>query len=108
MPAPKRAKHAAPIEATPLRDQMRLNQEQAYSEAWEKSSIASGYSSMHGTLQAKVDIKASLTALPMPQNSAEGITDEQIARLEADVNMYEQQEKTVADANLKKIDEEER
>ena len=92
MPAPKRAKIAVPIvEATPLRDQMRLNQEQvAYSEAWEKSSIASGYTSMLGTHQARVDIKASLSSLPAPQSNAEGITDEQIARLEADVEMFEQ------------------
>jgi len=52
----------ANVAATPLRDQMRLNQEQAYSEAWEKSSIASGYTSTIG----RVDIKTSLSALPAP------------------------------------------
>ena len=71
--ASKRAKHqkageiVQAVAATPLRDQMRLNQEQAqYSEAWEKSSIASGYAS---TLGRVVDIKTSLSALPAPQNS---------------------------------------
>ena len=45
---------------------------------------------MLGTHQARVDIKASLSSLPAPQSNAEGITDEQIARLEADVEMFEQ------------------
>ena len=76
IPAPKRAKYAAKIEATPLRDQMSLNQDHVYQEAWEKSSIASGYSSFHGTSQIKVDIKASLSALPAPIVQSDSITDD--------------------------------
>ena len=113
--ASKRAKHQKASEivqavaATPLRDQMRLNQEQAqYSEAWEKSSIASGYTS---TLGRVVDIKTSLSALPAPQNSDKEnaeMADEQIARLEADVEMHEAREKGEADRERARIDEEER
>ena len=51
-PASKRPKKQVqpPVEATPLRDQMRLNQEvaMAHSEAWEKSSIYSGFTSSYG------------------------------------------------------------
>lgn len=88
-PTSKRAKHgkAEPVQAvaaTPLRDQMRLNQEQVYSEAWEKSSIASGYASTVG----RVDVKTQLNSLPAPSNTSKDnaeMADEQIARLEADV-----------------------
>ena len=69
---------------------MRLNQEQAYIEAWEKSSIASGYASTRGV----VDIKSQLNALPAPlRNTAKDnaeMADEQIARLEADVQEMQQ------------------
>jgi len=85
MPAPKRAKIG--VAETPLRDQMHLNLEQTHTEAWEKSSIASRYSSATGL--GRVDIKASLTSLPAPQNSTDAIADEQIARLEADIVMQE-------------------
>lgn len=46
MPAPKRPKLA--VNETPLRDQMRLNIDQTNTEAWEKSSFASGYTSTLG------------------------------------------------------------
>ena len=72
VPAAKRAKVMVP--ETPLRDQMHLNLEQPHSEAWEKSSIASRYSSATGL--GRVDIKASLTSLPAPKNSSDAIADE--------------------------------
>ena len=84
-PVVKRPKMAVPVSETPLRDQMRLNLlDQQQTEAWEKSSIASRYSSTMGQL-ARVNIKASLSALPAPSNSVDGIAEDQIARLEADI-----------------------
>lgn len=70
---------------------MLLNQDVGQHEAWEKSSIASGYTSVMGSSHARIDIKAKLSALPAPQNKVvQSITDDQIARLEADVAMTEQ------------------
>ena len=74
VPAPKRTKVAAVAE-TPLRDQMRLNLDQSHTEAWEKSSIASRYSSSTA-IAGRVNIKSSLSALPAPKNSSETIADE--------------------------------
>ena len=50
---------------------------------------------MYGGLQARFDIKASLSALPTPKNKTAdgGIAEDQIARLEAEVLMFEQEEK---------------
>ena len=57
---------------------MRLNLETAHGEAWEKSSIVSGYTSTFGNQPhlAKVDIKASLSALPAPETKSEALRDE--------------------------------
>ena len=64
---------------------------------------------MFGLNQARIDIKASLNALPTPKNnSADGITEDQIARLEAEVLMFEKEEKSVADQAQAQLDEEER
>ena len=97
-PSKRVKKSEVNVPETPLRDQMRLNMDPAhYSEAWEKSSIASRYSSASG-LVPRVDIKASLGAIPAPkQATSDSIADEQIARLEADIAMREQDEKTQAD-----------
>ena len=59
-------------------------------EAWERSSIASGFTSAYGGSQMRVDIKASLSALPAPKNDQMlSIKLDQIARLEADIEMLE-------------------
>ena len=58
-------------------------------EAWEKSSIASGFtSSMHSV--PRVDIKAQLSKLPAPkatETDLDMFVDEQIANLEAEVQV---------------------
>jgi len=57
---------------------------------------------------ARANIKASLSALPAPRNSTEMIAEDQIERLEAEVRMYELEEKSHADVAMTSIDEEER
>ena len=81
----------------------------AHSEAWEKSSIASGWTSTYnGANAALIDVKSHLQTLPAPRNTTEGIIHEQIARLEEDVNMHETEEKSKAELESKQIDEEDR
>ena len=107
MPAQKRPKFS--IEQTPLRDQMRLNQDVlGGQEAWERSSIASGFTSVNNGVP-RVDIRKCLSSLPAPnQKNLDSIRQEQLALLQASVDMQETETKARQDKENEDIDREEK
>jgi len=95
LPDPKRPKLTHPhpqAQQTPLRDQMNLNVDEGAREdtVWEKSSLASGYTTNSMFPLKAVDIKSSLSMLPQPKHKYE-VSDAQIAQMEEDIKMTEDQ-----------------
>lgn len=97
------------VSQTPLRDQMKLNQfvDPEQQAAWERSSVASGFTSKQSSYTSQIDVKASLASLPTPKNEFT-VSDEQIQQFEREIKQREALNEMKKKVDLETGDAEER